>query len=462
VAPADNPVPTLTSLTPSGAAAGSPGFTLVVDGADFVDGAVVRWNGSPRSTTFVDAGRLTASIAAADIAVAGSASVSVVNPAPGGGPSPAALTFTIAPGGPDLVAISVTNPPGAAAPGTAFAVTDSLKNQGTAGAGASTTRFYLSLDGARGPGDLLLAGSRSVSALAAGATSSGTVTVTIPAATALATYRLLACDDDTGAVTESSEGNNCVAAAGSVTVARPDLVETTLDDPPASVVPGAKFAVKGTTKNQGAVSAAASTTRFYLSLDGAKGSGDRLLSGTRSVPILAAGALVVKTVTVTVPSSTPLGTYTLLACADDGLRVTEANETNNCRPSATRVVVGRPDLVETAVSNPPAAAAAGTAFAVTDTARNDGTAPATVSTTRYYLSLDGTKNSGDRLLTGTRAVPSLAPGALSTGTVTVTIPSTTPAAPYFLLACADDLARVVEIGGSNNCRPSATKVVVGP
>ena len=37
------------------------------------------------------------------------------------------------------------------------------------------------------------------------------------------------------------------------------------------------------------------------------------------------------------------------------------------------------------------------------------------STTRYYLSLDGLKNAGDTLLTGSRAVPGLAAGASQFG-----------------------------------------------
>src|SRR5437899_3946103 len=47
------------------------------------------------------------------------------------------------------------------------------------------------------------------------------------------------------------------------------------------------------------------------------------------------------------------GTYFLLACADDTLVVPETNESNNCKASATQVTVSGPDLIATAVSNPP-------------------------------------------------------------------------------------------------------------
>jgi hypothetical protein len=88
------PAPAITSLNPVSASAGGPAFALTVNGTNFVSGSVVRWNGSNRATSYVNTTRLTASIPAADIAAAGSAHVTVFNPAPGGGTSNAA-TFSI-------------------------------------------------------------------------------------------------------------------------------------------------------------------------------------------------------------------------------------------------------------------------------------------------------------------------------------------------------------------------------
>jgi hypothetical protein len=78
------PPPTITGLNPSSATPGGPAFTLTVNGTGFVDGAVVRWNGAARTTVYVSSTKLTAAIAAADIASAGTASVTVLNPGPGG------------------------------------------------------------------------------------------------------------------------------------------------------------------------------------------------------------------------------------------------------------------------------------------------------------------------------------------------------------------------------------------
>lgn len=89
-----NPVPKVGTLAPALAFAGDVGFELTISGMDFVNGATVRWNGSDRPTTFGNVGQLKAMIPASDLALAGTAKVTVNNPGPGGGVSNEA-TFTI-------------------------------------------------------------------------------------------------------------------------------------------------------------------------------------------------------------------------------------------------------------------------------------------------------------------------------------------------------------------------------
>src|SRR5439155_10133855 len=76
-----------------------------VSGSSFVASSVVQWNGAARATTFVSSTQLQAAIDASDIVAAGTAQVTVVTPAPGGGTS-AAQTFTI---GPPMATLSVTS-----------------------------------------------------------------------------------------------------------------------------------------------------------------------------------------------------------------------------------------------------------------------------------------------------------------------------------------------------------------
>ena len=93
---ASNPTPTLTSLSPASATVGGAGFTLTVNGSDFVPGAGVSWNGGTRATSFVNSGQLLATIPASDLAATGTATITVSNPAPGGGTSNG-LPFAILP-----------------------------------------------------------------------------------------------------------------------------------------------------------------------------------------------------------------------------------------------------------------------------------------------------------------------------------------------------------------------------
>ena len=92
--PIQNPMPTIASLSPSSAFAGDSGFTLTINGANFVTSSTVQWNGSSRTTTFVSSTALQAAINAADLATASMATVTVSTPAPGGGTS-AGVSFTI-------------------------------------------------------------------------------------------------------------------------------------------------------------------------------------------------------------------------------------------------------------------------------------------------------------------------------------------------------------------------------
>ena|SRR5277367_1802775 len=83
---AQNPVPFIDQpLVPDATAPGGGAFTLTVNGAGFVPGSVVVWNGSPRPTTYGSSTKLSASILASDIATASTVAVTIVNPSPGGG-----------------------------------------------------------------------------------------------------------------------------------------------------------------------------------------------------------------------------------------------------------------------------------------------------------------------------------------------------------------------------------------
>ncbi len=131
-----NPAPEITNLAPSSAVAGSGALTLTVTGTGFINASIVRWNGNDRSTTFFSSTQLRAAIPASDLATPGTASVTVVNPAPGGGSS-GALNFTIQPN-PRIVRVATAS----GAPGAAVNVPIELVSQGDENA----VGFSLSFD----------------------------------------------------------------------------------------------------------------------------------------------------------------------------------------------------------------------------------------------------------------------------------------------------------------------------
>jgi subtilase family serine protease/subtilisin-like proprotein convertase family protein len=361
---------------------------------------------------------------------------------------------------PDLAVLSVSDPPATAGSGSSFTATDTTTNQGAAAAAASANRYYLSLDPQRDASDALLTGSRSLPSLAPGAVSTASAGLSVPATVPGGLYYLIACADDPDLTAESDETNNCRASASRMQVLQADLVETSVGNPPASAAPGGSFLISDTVANQGTAAAPGSATRYYLSSDAARDAADLLMGGSRSVAGLAVGGSSSGTASVTVPAPTPAGAYFLLACADDLAAAGESDETNNCRASAAKVQVTRPDLIEASVSDPPAAAGAGSGFSVTDTVQNQGNGSAGGSAVRFYLSLDLLRDPSDVLLTGSRGIGTLAAAASSTGTVGVSVPAAAAPGSYRLLACADDFGTVAESDEANNCLASAAAVQI--
>ena len=74
------PRPEIQRLTPPSVVAGGGDFVLTVTGANFQQGAIVRWKDDDRPTTFVSATQLTAEIRAGDVDKAEQAEVDVFNP----------------------------------------------------------------------------------------------------------------------------------------------------------------------------------------------------------------------------------------------------------------------------------------------------------------------------------------------------------------------------------------------
>ncbi len=85
----NNPVPSISSLSPAQVAAGSQAQSLTINGSGFMSSSSVTYNGVSHSASFVNASQMSLSLSTIDIAATGQFPVIVTNPAPGGGPSTA-------------------------------------------------------------------------------------------------------------------------------------------------------------------------------------------------------------------------------------------------------------------------------------------------------------------------------------------------------------------------------------
>lgn len=251
----------------------------------------------------------------------------------------------------------------------------------------------------------------------------------------------------------------------------PNLVVTKLQSVKAAI-PGTDIVIEDTTANIGKVVAegrplpppppTAAVTKFYLSADSKFDGGDTFL-GSRSVALPLAAKdnssdsdISSGSTTVTIPLSTVLGKYFLIAVPDADDAVEETQESNK---KGRRIKITRPDLTVASLKAP-TSAARGSGIAVEDTTSNKAPVPAGGSTTRFYLSADALLDGGDTLLVNSRPVPALEAGGKSAGSTSVTIPFATVPGTYFLLAVADADGAVTETNDGNNVR--GRKITITP
>lgn len=84
--------PSISSLSPISAQQNGAGFTLTINGSDFPNDAVARWNGSDRTTTRISATQLTIPVVTGDLAAVGAIPVTVFSPSTG---LSSAVPFTV-------------------------------------------------------------------------------------------------------------------------------------------------------------------------------------------------------------------------------------------------------------------------------------------------------------------------------------------------------------------------------
>jgi len=354
----------------------------------------------------------------------------------------------------ETVDLTVTGVSGLSSPlaGGTITPTAAVKNQGTGVSVASLLRFYLSTNATLDSSDQLL-GSTNLSNISAGSTVNAPQSLTVPRTATAGSYYLVVCVDSRSAA-DTDTSNDCSSAAFTVIGETVDLTVTGISGV-SSTGPGGTITPTAALKNQGTGGSTASLIRFYLSANATLDPSDTLL-GSTNFTVLASGATGSSSLPLSISKTQAAGSYYVLACIENRSG-SDTDTSNDCSSVALSVVTSVPDLLVTAVSNPPGTITKGGRMSVSDTTANAvGGVASNRSQTMYYLSTDTTYDIADVFL-GTRQILPLVAGQSSAGAaVTVLVPRNLTSGTYYLLACADGPANLVELDESNNCLASGT------
>jgi hypothetical protein len=274
----------------------------------------------------------------------------------------------------------------------------------------------------------------------------------VPVGLAPGLYFVLAQADEADVILEQNPGNNLGASATRLVVG-PDMAVTTASTV-AGAIPGANVSVSYTLKNTGSATPAFNVGFVLVPVSPGP---DVPIGPTRTAVVLAANGVLATSSTVGVPAGVEAGQYRIRVTADPADAVVEVVETNNS--ATTGIVTITPPELSIQSLSVPGTGIAGRSVGIPNTVVNTAAAPGTAPSFQVglYLASGSFIDPATNALLASRTVASLAPGATSAGTTTVTLP-TTPG-NYFIGAVADRGGVVVEANETNNQMSGAITVV---
>ncbi|MBI5562165.1 MAG: hypothetical protein HY894_04840 [Deltaproteobacteria bacterium] len=211
-----------------------------------------------------------------------------------------------------------------------------------------------------------------------------------------------------------------------------------------------------TVSTTGTATTAISYVKFYLTADATLDGSDVFL-GQRSVGAITASTPSTMTKSLTIPATTLVGNYYIIAQADATGTNAESNEGNNVVAYPITVIKN----VDLAVSvlTPPASVQRGSGAATLNTVTNYGTVASSASYVKFYLSTDTLIDPATDAYIGQRSIASLAGGASSSWTSNLWIPGSTTPGQYYIGAIADATNTNAETDEQNNITVSAAVTV---
>jgi hypothetical protein len=144
--------------------------------------------------------------------------------------------------------------------------------------------------------------------------------------------------------------------------------------------------------------------------------------------------------------------YTGLRSGEDSVLISHDGDNVFMKDDTVLVRWGGPDLIVPAFLPPVLMTKGGNSFFISEWTQNIGEYPAGVSTTHYLLSPTSPVDLRTARVIGKRTVPPLRPGERSdVWKQSFVLPQDLPAGTYYLAACADAIANVLESNEQNNC-----------
>ena len=394
---------------------------------------------APTSTTTDSTGLSSATVTAGAVGTA-TITVTAGDPSDSGAPRGTASCTVVVPQR-DVSATSIT--------ASGLNVTTTVRNNGNVKLAPFRVGIYLSTDTVIDPATDYLVGTRTVTDLQAGASSTQGQTITV-SAVPNGTYYIGVYADDLSQITETNETNNARSTTTTILVA-PDLSANFVT----GTISSTNLNISASVRNLGTKNADNVAVNFYLSTDPTITSADLLLCST-TLAAVAAGATQSANTTCPV-ASVPAGTYYVGMIVDPNNTIVETNEDNNVRPSTSTFTLA-PDLA--GITLTASLSFSGTSVTVFSGVRNGGNQAVNDVAVNFYLSTDTTITTADSFLCS-RTISTLPIGGTNSASVTCSV-TDQPSGTYYVGMIVDPDNTIVESNEANNTLATTTTFSLGP
>jgi hypothetical protein len=248
---------------------------------------------------------------------------------------------------PDLVVTSIEFDPSSGTTGSNLNVSLTVKNNGSADAGSSILKCYLSINDTISDLDIYM-GSKTVPTLASGDSSNVSITREITSDLADGMYYVGCITDADEQVDETNENKYYYLSNPKfekLSTGHPDLITTTGSFAPEEGGVGTELYVHLTVKNIGQYYADTSTVAFYLNVNPDDQDTD-IFIGLVKIPGLNAGDEFVAEISYEIPNTLPAGSYYTEFAIDFYNSVEESDESNfYYLPGSQFIRLSDPDLI---------------------------------------------------------------------------------------------------------------------